>query len=113
MENFYLFALIFWVAIAVANYMLFRKAGQEGWLALIPIVQTWVSFKIAGINPWLCLLLLIPVANFFVGIYFLYKFVESYGFSIGGFLLMFFFSPIMTLYMGFSDSVQYRGRVYN
>ncbi|MCH4886003.1 signal peptidase I [Acidaminobacter sp. JC074] len=96
----------------VGMWKMFEKADEPGWAAIIPLYNVWVMLKIAGLNPLFILVMLIPLVNVIFGIYMSYKFVEAYGFGIGGFLLYLFFSPIMTIYMGFSEDVQYVGEKY-
>lgn len=107
-----MFMLGFAIVILVAHWKVFEKAGVEGIKAIIPILNTWEMFKIAGLNPLLILLMLIPGVNGIIAIFLAYKFTESYGFSVGGFLLYIFFTPLVALYMGFSDNVEYVGNYY-
>lgn len=96
----------------IGMWKLFEKADEPGWASIIPIYNTWVMAKIGGINPIMILLLLVPLVNAIFLLYLGYKFVESFGFSIGGFLLYLFFNPIMAIYMGFSSEVRYVGDKY-
>jgi hypothetical protein len=96
----------------VANWKVYEKAGVAGWKAIVPILNLWEMLKIAGLNPLMILLMFVPIVNGFIGIYFAFKYVESFGFGVGGFILYMLFSPIMTLYMGFSQEVQYCGNYY-
>jgi len=110
----YLIVIIGWVVIGfIAHWKIFEKADVDGWKAIVPILNFWEMIKIAGLNPVMILLCLIPGINFLFGIYLAYKFVESYGFGFGGFLLYVLFGPIMMLYMGFSSEVRYTGTYYN
>lgn len=96
----------------VGMWKLYEKADEMGWAAIIPIYNVWVMLKISGLNPLFILILLVPLANVIFGFYLAYKFVESYGFGFGGFLLYIFFSPIMSIYMGFSEDVRYIGHKF-
>ena len=49
----------------VSLWKLFKKAGYQGWEAIIPIYNAVVLFKIAGLSPWLILLIFVPFANIF------------------------------------------------
>jgi len=93
----------------IGMWKLYEKADEAGWAAIVPIYNIWIMLKIAGLNPLFILIMLVPVANVIFGFYLAYKFVESYGFGVGGFLLYIFFSPIMSIYMGFSEDVTYEG----
>ena len=56
------------VVIVVSMWKLFKKAGKEGWAALIPIYNTVVLLQIIGRPVWWILLMLIPFVNFVVAI---------------------------------------------
>jgi len=96
----------------IAMWKVFEKANVAGWKSLIPFLNIWEMLKISGLNPMFILLLLIPFVNGILGIYLAFKFVESYGFGFGGFLLYFFFTPFFMLYMGFSSEVEYVGNYF-
>lgn len=108
----FLFILGMLIVTMVANWKVYEKAGVAGWKALIPILNMWEMLKIAGLNPLMILLMFVPIVNGFIGIYFAFKFVESYGFGVGGFILYMIAAPFMTLYMGFSSEVEYVGNYY-
>lgn len=96
----------------IGMWKLYEKADEAGWAAIVPIYNVWVMLKIAGMNPLYILIMLVPVVNAIFAIYLAYKFVESYGFGIGGFLLYLFFAPFMSIYMGFNEEVRYVGTKY-
>ena len=61
-------AIVLWVvvfyAIAVIPYwVVFTKAGQPGWPALIPIYSTYILLKVIGRPGWWLLLFLVPLVN--------------------------------------------------
>ena len=111
--GFFVFMFAIAIVCIVANWKLFEKADVEGWKSIIPILNTWEMFKIGGVNPLFILLFFIPIVGGFVSFYLIFKFVEGYGFSLGGFLLYLFFTPIMSIYMAFSDNVKYVGEYYS
>ena len=43
---------IIFVLTIIANWILFKKAGEKGWKSIIPIYNMVVLFRIAGISPW-------------------------------------------------------------
>jgi len=112
MGGYSLFVLALAIVAIVANWRLFEKANVAGWKSIIPILNVWEMIKIAGLNPLFILVCLIPFVNAIFGIYLGFKYVEAYGFGFGGFLLYVFFNPIMILYMGFSDNVEFVGTYY-
>lgn len=48
-------ALILLVLSVVAYWKVFKKAGEKGWKAIVPIYGTVTLFKVAGVSPWLVL----------------------------------------------------------
>ncbi len=48
-HNYYgFFGFIWYILLACGLFQVFRKAGQEGWKAIIPIYNLYICFKIAG-----------------------------------------------------------------
>ncbi len=103
---------IVWLLIVVLEvagvWMVFTKAAQPGWAAIIPFYNYWVMLKIVGRPGWWLILLLIPFVNIVFAIIVLNglsrSFGKSGGFTVGLVLLSFVFFPIL----GFGKS-QYRG----
>jgi len=88
----------------VALWKIFQKAGEPGWAPVIPFYNTFTLFKIAGLNPWLFLLLLIPFVNIVVGIWVALKLGATFGKSgVWSFFLLVVFSVIGFLILGFSS----------
>ncbi len=92
------------IEIAGAWFM-FRKAGEPGWAAIIPIYNYLIGIKIAGKPWWTILLMLIPVVNLVVYIIVLNGLAKNFGkgtgFTVGLFFFRFIFIPIL----GFGKSV--------
>ncbi len=99
------------VLMVASLWVLFSKAGEPGWAALIPIYNTYTMLKIAG-RPWYWLLLyLVPLVNIVIGIIALNDFLKAYGKGgVGSFLLTILFPIIYLPYLAFSSSVQYVGQ---
>lgn len=104
-----LLAVGLWILTVVAQWRIFEKAGHEGILALIPIVNVIILCDIAQVSPWIIVLFFIPILNVFAMLYLDYSYVAAFGFDFGGFLLYLFFGGLMEIYMAFSDDVQYIG----
>ena len=105
--------LLFWLAVVVitivGGWKTFEKAGQPGWGILIPIYNLYLLTKIAGRPGWWLFLFLIPVVNIVIAIILAIDIAKSFGQSgVFGFFLLFLFSPIGYLILGFG-SAQYRG----
>jgi hypothetical protein len=74
-----LISLVLAVIMIIALWKIFTKAGEPGWAAIVPIYNAYVEFKIAGMNPWMFLLLFVPIANIVVAIIVALKLGERFG----------------------------------
>lgn len=105
-------SLIVYVISVIAMWKLFTKANKPGWASIIPIYNVVVLFQIAGLNPLLLLLALIPVVNAFAMIILMIMcninlakaFGKSTGFAVG----LIFLNSIFMLILGLGNS-QYVG----
>ncbi len=95
--------LVFIVALIVASWKIFVKAGEEGWKSIIPIWSSIVLLRIVGYSPWYLLLFFIPFVNFVFVIVVAYKLAKSFGYGVGMTILEFVFG-IGALIIGFGDS---------
>ena len=87
--------------------MIFKKAGEKPWKALIPIYNMVVFCKIVNMTPWLVLMYLVPFLDIvFLGIMY-YRLSNCFGHGIGFFLGLLFLPPIFNLILGFSED-EYR-----
>lgn len=98
------FAIAWAVLVLIAGWKLYVKAGQQGWVAIIPIVNMFGLLKIVKRPLWWFLLLLIPFVNLIVGIILLNDLSKAFGKGIGMTLLLIFFTPIGYLVLGFGDA---------
>ena len=101
----YLAVIVLYIA---GLWKVFEKAGQQGWLAIIPILNIYILIKIAGREGWWIILFLIPCINFIVAaivyIDVAGKFGKTAAYGVGMWLLGFIFIPML----GFGES-QYQG----
>lgn len=92
----------------IVAWRVFTKAGEPGWAAIIPLYNVFVEFRIAGFNPWLFLLLLVPLVNVVLALVVSYKIGEAFGkgplFNV---LWMVLFPIVGWLVLAFTD-VTYR-----
>ena len=60
-------------------YLLFRKAGKQGWEAIIPFYREYILAQLTGRPTWWVFLLIIPIVNIFIfyGLYL--DFIKSFG----------------------------------
>lgn len=103
--------LIVSVLTIIANWKIFTKAGEKGWKCIIPIYNTVVLFKIAGLSPlWVLgyLTSVIPVIGYIavlgLTIYLMYSLAKAFGkdgaFTVGLVLL----NPIFLMILAFGKS---------
>ncbi len=108
MMPFYLLSLAIGVVAIVALWKIFTKAGEPGWASIIPIYNTYVMTKIAGYNPILFLLFLIPLVNIVFGIMVMIGIGRAFGKSVGWSIgLLVILNVIGLLILGFGKD-QYR-----
>ena len=106
-------AILLWFvviyAIAVIPYwVVFTKAGQPGWPALIPIYSTYILLKVIGRPGWWLLLFLVPLLNIVIAIIVLNDLSKSFGHGVGFTLGLVFLSLIFLYILAFGSST-YRG----
>lgn len=70
-----LIVMIIAIFIIVCNWKIFKKAGKQGWEAVIPIYNTWVLFEIVGLKGWYVLLNFIPVLGNII--FFIFSIISS------------------------------------
>jgi hypothetical protein len=100
---------LFYVA---CMWKIFVKAGEPGWYAVIPILNTYTLIKISGRPGWWLLLMLIPCISFVIAIIVMIDlasaFGKSSGFGLGLAFLGFIFLPILA----FGDAQYGRAPAY-
>ncbi len=101
-------SLVVLVALIIAMWKIFEKAGEAGWKSLIPFYGTYILFKIAWGNGLLFLLCLVPCVNIVVLLIMEWKLCKAFDQGIGMFVLMLFVPNIAWLILGFG-SAQYIG----
>ena len=88
----------------ICMWKVFVKAGKPGWASIIPIYNMVVMFQIAGMSPWLILLMCVPIANVIVAIMLYVNFAKAFGKS-GGFACgLIFLSLIFMAILAFGKS---------
>ncbi|MBG0770099.1 MAG: signal peptidase I [Anaerolineaceae bacterium] len=87
-----------------ASWKIFVKAGQPGWVVLIPIYNIIVLLEIVGRPTWWLLLMLIPGVNFVISIILTFDLAASFGKDTGFGFGLFFLSFIFMLILAFGDA---------
>lgn len=101
---FWVFWLIWLVLILVAGWKMYVKAGQQGWVSLIPIINILGLLKIVHRPWWWILLMLIPFVNFVVAIIIMLDLAKAFAHGVGMALLLILLTPIGYLMLGFGGS---------
>ena len=97
--------LVIAVVAIVALWKIFTKAGEPGWAAIVPLYNTYTLVKIAGLNPLLFLLFLVPIVNVAFAIYLMIKLGATFGKSTGwSVIFLVILSFIGMLILGFGDA---------
>ena len=95
----------------VCMWKVFKKAGKNGWEAIIPIYNLIVMLEIAGCPMWYIVLFFIPVGNvivmFLIYIELAKKFGQGTGFGIG----LVFLNLIFMAMLAFGKKYVYQGAV--
>ncbi|MFV0253965.1 MAG: DUF5684 domain-containing protein [Beutenbergiaceae bacterium] len=95
-----IYALIFLITAFVYS-LTFAKAGEPRWAAFVPVYNLYVHTKIAGYNPVLFLLYLVPVANIVFAILVAVRIARGYGRSDAfGVVGLFIFAIVGYLMVG-------------
>jgi hypothetical protein len=93
-----LFSAVMFLLMPVAIWRTFEKAGQWGWVGLIPILQFFGLLKMAGKPFWWIVFFippLTPFALFFACLMVARRFGKSSLFGVGMFFLPIWFVPVL------------------
>ncbi len=109
-QDYGIFAIAWYVIVAIALWRVFSKAGYPGILAIIPIVNLFVLVKVAGYSAWMGLLYLIPIVNFIFSIFVAIRLGDRFGKGGGfSFFLLWLLAPIGYLILGFGAAAYRKG----
>jgi len=105
--------ILFLIPIAVAVFtivslwIIFKKAGKEGWESIIPIYNNIVLLEITGLPMWYIALFFVPFANIYATIMIYLelakRFKQSTGFGVG----LIFLTPIFLGMLAFNKQITY------
>jgi hypothetical protein len=101
---FFWFVSLAWlVLILVAGWKLYVKAGQAGWVSIIPILNVLGLLKIIHKPLWWIVLFIIPLVNVVAWIIAMSNLSKAFGRGLGTTLLLIFLTPIGYLLLGFGS----------
>ncbi len=93
----------------VSMWKVFKKAGKEGWAALIPIYNLVVLFQISGIDPKKLFWFLLPfIGQIIVFVYLIMAYIKlakAFGKSSGFAAGLIFLNVVFMGILAFDDSV--------
>lgn len=92
----------------VAMWKLFTKMGQPGWVGIIPILNAYGIYKLAGREWWWVILLFIPCINIIALWFLAADTAKLFAKELGWTILLFLLPGIGHLILAFGDS-QYVG----
>ena len=96
MEILFLLIIVGFIASA---WVIYTKAGEDGWKGVIPVYNLIILLKIVNKPVWWVILILIPLVNiaimFIINIALAKSFGKGTGFGIGLVLLPFIFVPLL------------------
>ncbi len=108
MNSYWILYIALYALFAAGLWMMFVKAGEEGWKAIIPIWNVLTILKIVGRDWWWILLMLIPIVGIIVWIIVALDVAKSFGRGVGFAVGLIFLPMIFTLILGFGSD-QYKG----
>jgi hypothetical protein len=92
------------VLFVAAYWIVFQKAGQPGWAAIVPIYNTIVLLRIAGRPWWWLFLMMIPLVNLIILIILTLDIATAFGKSLLFAIGMMVLFPIFLLILAFGDA---------
>lgn len=103
-----LWFVVIYAVLVIPYWVIFTKAGQPGWAALVPIYNYYIVLKMVGRPGWWLLLFLVPIVNFVILIIVYNDLSKSFGHGVGFTLGLIFLSLIFLYILAFGSST-YRG----
>lgn len=101
-------SLVLAVIYLVAMWKIFTKMGQPGWVGIIPILNAYGIYKLAGREWWWVILLFIPCINLIALWFLAADTAKLFGKEFGWAILLFLLPGIGHIVLAFGDS-QYVG----
>ncbi len=99
---------LFFVGLLLAGlWMIFDKAGQKGWKAIIPIYNIWVLLEIVGRPKWWIILFFIPVVSFIIEIIVALDLAKSFDKSVWWGIGLIILPWLFIVILGFGEAQYY------
>ena len=106
--TFFVVSLLLFFIIIAGFWFLFKKAGEKGWKSIIPFYNFYILFQIADLNPWLSLLLYLPIVGTVMSILMYIKLAKAFGQGTGFAIGLILFPPIFVWLLAASNKYEYQ-----
>lgn len=117
-----IFILLMIILNCIGLWKVFKKANKPGWASIVPFYGDWILVEIAGLH-WIYFVflifsfsitiehegisLMVDLLSMYASFVCFYNLSKRFGKGVGLAILLFFFSPIVLLYLGFSKNCKY------
>ncbi|TDN90602.1 DUF5684 domain-containing protein [Microbacterium sp. BK668] len=99
-----LVVLLIYVWTAIGLSAVFRKSGEAGWKAWVPILNAVIVLSLGGLSGWLVLLFILPILGWIALIVAVYRINVAFGHGVGMTVLAWFFFPVWATVLGFGSA---------
>lgn len=101
-------AFLFFIGLMIAGlWLVFEKADQKGWKAIIPIYNVWVLLEIVGRPQWWIILFFVPVVDIIIWIIVMLDLAKSFDKNIWWAVGLILLPWLTILFLGFGDALYY------
>jgi len=102
--------LFYFIGSHFGLYLLFKKAGEDGWKALVPFYSTYLAIKIIHKPIWWMLVYYIPFLGFIVWVGIIVELLKQFKIlSFWEHALAVVFTPFYLAYVGLTDHHKFAG----
>ncbi|MEO1624761.1 MAG: signal peptidase I [Bacteroidota bacterium] len=106
-----IFLIVYYLLLSASLYLLFVKAGEDGWKALVPGYNFTVWCRLIGRKELWALLLLVPIVNIFILAGLCVDLVRSFGkYDFGNSALAVIYAPIPFFRIAMDKEAKYLGQ---
>lgn len=106
-------AAALFVGLIVCNVIMYRKAGNAGWEALVPFYSYVCMLRMIGLPWWVAFGCLIPYVNVVFNVVVMYLWLRCYGVSIPMFIGYLLLPVPFAFIITFSEKYDYLGPAYD
>jgi hypothetical protein len=107
LATYFIFIIALYVVFSIFMAKIFKKAGQDGWKAWVPIYNSWVFLEMGGQKGFWAILALVPFVNI-VSVVFMAIAAYHIGLKLqkeGWFVLLYIFaSPVWLIWLAVDSS---------